>query len=251
VRVGVDGEQAACLGRLAEQVIRRVLAFWPAVDLDRHAAIPARREDSPGIELRFRPVAPARFHPAGAVPEHVDARACDGCKHPGGHGPGGHPQLGVHAGHDDVEPGEQVVALVEGAILEDVDLDTGEDAERGQVGVQFLEERELRRQPLCGQSVRHCQPRRVVGQRDPLVSEDACRLGHLQRRAASVGPVRVRVAVTAERSPHGGPRRRLVFLLEPDEVLRALTGCGLRDGARGRRADPAQVLQAAVGDPAI
>ena len=42
-------------------------------------------------------------------------------------------QLRVDAGHDDVEPLEQVVVLVERAVLEDVDLDAGEDAERRQL----------------------------------------------------------------------------------------------------------------------
>ena len=53
-----------------------------------------------------------------------------------GHRTGGHPQLGVHAGHHDVEPGQQVLALVERAVVEDVHLDPGQDAERGQFRVE-------------------------------------------------------------------------------------------------------------------
>ena len=56
--------------------------------------------------------------------------AGDGEHHPLGHRLALHPQLRVHAGDDDVEPGEQVVVAVERAVLEDVDLDAGEDAER-------------------------------------------------------------------------------------------------------------------------
>ena len=38
------------------------------------------------------------------------------------------------------------------------------------------------------------------------------------------------MAVTAQRSPHGGPRRWLVLGLEPDQILRSLAGRGLRLG---------------------
>ena len=40
-------------------------------------------------------------------------------------------QLGVDAGHDDVELGQEVVAEVEGPVFEDVDFHAGEDPERG------------------------------------------------------------------------------------------------------------------------
>ena len=132
--------------------------------------------------------------------------------HPGGHRPGGHPQLGVHAGHHHVEPAEQVVALVQGAVLEDVHLDAGQDAERGQLGVERGDQSSCSSQALGGQPVGHGQPGRVVGQRDPLVAEVPGRLGHLPRRAAAVGPVRVGVAVAAQRGPQApapwpAPRR--------------------------------------------
>jgi hypothetical protein len=38
----------------------------------------------------------------------------------------------VHAGHHHVEPGEQVLPLVQRAVVQDVDLDAGQDAERGE-----------------------------------------------------------------------------------------------------------------------
>src|SRR6185437_5454813 len=53
----------------------------------------------------------------------------------------------VHAGHHDVQPGEQVLALVQGAVLEDVDLDPGQDPERGQLLVQRADQVELLAQP--------------------------------------------------------------------------------------------------------
>ena len=84
-------------------------------------------------------------------------RAGDGRQHALGHRPGRHPELGVHAGHDDVKPREQVLALIEAAVFEDVDLDPGQDPERRQIGVQLLDQRELRRQPLGRQPVSHRQ----------------------------------------------------------------------------------------------
>ena len=47
-----------------------------------------------------------------------------------------HAELGVDAADDDVEPLEQVVVQVERAVLEDVDLHAGEDAERRQLRVE-------------------------------------------------------------------------------------------------------------------
>ena len=51
----------------------------------------------------LRPRPPAE-QPPGAVAQHVDVRVADRGHHPPGHRPGGHPQLGVDAGHHHVEP---------------------------------------------------------------------------------------------------------------------------------------------------
>ena len=59
-------------------------------------------------------------------------------------------QLGVHARDDDVELREQLVVLVEGAVLEDVDLDAGEDAERRELLVERVDQVELLAQALGG-----------------------------------------------------------------------------------------------------
>jgi hypothetical protein len=50
-------------------------------------------------------------------------RVADGGDHPRCHRRGRHPQLRVHAGDHDVELAEQLIRLVERAVLEDVDLD--------------------------------------------------------------------------------------------------------------------------------
>jgi hypothetical protein len=51
--------------------------------------------------------------------------------HPPGHGRCLHRQLGMHAGHNDVEPLEQLRLLVERAVLEDVNLYPGQYPHRG------------------------------------------------------------------------------------------------------------------------
>jgi hypothetical protein len=107
----------------------------------------------------------------------------------------------MHAGDHDIELAEQVVPLIKRAVIEDVDLDAGQDAERGELAVQPADELELRTEQLSGQAGGHGQPRRVVGERDPLVADSAGRLGHLLGRAAAVRPVRVRMAVPAQRGP--------------------------------------------------
>ena len=167
-------------------------------------------------------------------------RAADRGDHAVGHRPGRHPQLRVHAGDHHVELAEQVVALVERAVVEDVDFDSGQDAKRGQLGVEPADEFELCPQALSRQAARHGQPRRVIGQRDPFVPETAGRLGHLLRRAAAVRPVGVRVAITAQRRAQARPPARRRLSEQPGQVGRLLAVSSLRDGLGGNRAYPGQ-----------
>jgi len=62
-------------------------------------------------------------------------------------------KLRVDAPDDDVEPGKQLGLLIECAVLEDVDLDAGQDAERRELGVELVDELELRAQALRGKAV--------------------------------------------------------------------------------------------------
>jgi len=149
VRVGVDGEQAAGLDGQAQQPPGRVAAFRTAVDLDRDAVITAGCEHRLGIEGRLGP-APATFgpaapgqQPAGAVPEHIHVRAGHRGHHPVGHRLGGHPQAGMRARDDHVELAEQVLTLIQRAILEYVHLDAGQDPERSQFGIELGDEFQL------------------------------------------------------------------------------------------------------------
>ena len=59
----------------------------------------------------------------------------------------------MHAGHHDVEPLEQFGLLVERPVLEDVDLDTGEDAHRRDGVTELVDHVELLAQPFGRQPV--------------------------------------------------------------------------------------------------
>ena len=73
---------------------------------------------------------------------------------------------------------EQVEVLVERAVLEDVDLDAGEDAERRQALVGPADLGQLLVQPVGRQAVGHGEPRRVVGHDQVVVAELHGGAGH-------------------------------------------------------------------------
>ena len=72
-----------------------------------------------------------------------------------------------------------VLVLVEGPVLQDVDLDAGQDAEGGQLVVEFGHDVQLLAQALGVESVGHGQAGTVVGQGPVAVAEAAGGLGHL------------------------------------------------------------------------
>ncbi len=112
----------------------------------------------------------------------------------------------MHARHHDVEAGQQLRVLVERTVFEDVDLDAGEDAERGEVRVQRLDHLELAFEPLGVETVGDGETGAVVGEGQVLVTERGRRLGHLRDGASAVGPVGMAVAVAAQQTPEA-PRR--------------------------------------------
>ena len=129
MRVAVDGEQAADVAGQLEQLGRRVAALGAGVDLDRDVVLDAGLEDRLGVELlpgrvprlpvTSRPVQWPSTLVRGLRIAPIIRRVIAA---------GVHLQLGVHAGDPDVEPGEQLVGLVERAVVEDVDLDPLEQA---------------------------------------------------------------------------------------------------------------------------
>ena len=149
-----------------------------------------------------------------------------------------HAQLRVHAGDNDVESCEQILLLVERAVLEDVDLDAGEDAERRQLFVELGDDLELLAQPLGAEPVRNLQRRRVVGERHVLMTEIAACRGHQSmgdRRRTSPSEVQVALQRGADRRP--GPSSGAASGLETGEILGHLAGEGLHDHPGGAAAD--------------
>src|SRR3546814_10286918 len=125
--------------------------------------------------------------------------------YPAGHLVAWHAQLGVHARHDHVETLEHVLVLVERAVLEDVDLDAGEDPERSQLLVQALDLVELLEQPLPVEPVRDGQTRRVVGEHQVLVAQRHRRAGHHPGGPPSVAPPRLALTSAPQHLPHPVP----------------------------------------------
>jgi hypothetical protein len=187
-------------------------------------------------------------------------------QHPLGHRRSRHPQLRVHAGHHQVELGQQLVLLVQRAVLEDVDLDPGEDPERRQLLVEQRDLDQLGPQPVRGQPVGDREPGRVVGEHEVRVAEVAGGDRHLPDRRPAVRPGRVGVAVTAQRVPQRHPGRgrrvqpgslagplvdRLAGAgLQVDQVVGHLAGQRLRHHRRRLLADAGQLAQRAQLDPA-
>ena len=201
MRVGVDGEQAPGREGEIDQTRRRVASFRPAVDLDGGVVIAARGEDRVGIERRFGPASTATGdEPSGAVPEYVDVWVRHRTDHPSRHRRSIGPQVGVHTRDHDIDFGEQALVLIERTVVEDVDLDPGENPCALGSLVERRDDVELGTQPLRAQSVRDLQPRGVVGEREVFVSDHRrCDSLHLVDGTATVGPVRMGVQVAAQR----------------------------------------------------
>ncbi len=64
-----------------------------------------------------------------------------------------HAQVGVNGGDDKVEAGEQVVGIVEAAVVEDIAFDAFENAERRQFGIQGVDFSPLGQYPVLLQAV--------------------------------------------------------------------------------------------------
>ena len=189
------------------------------------------------------------------MPQDIDVRVGDRHDHPPRHLPGWHPQLAVYARHHHVQFRQQFRFLVQRAVVQDVDLDAGQDAERRQFGVQSAHHLQLAAQPFRAQPARHLQPRRVVRKHHVLVSQPDRRLGHLPDGAAPIRPVGVHVAVAAQQrsqrpSRFRRPCRRRIRL-EFGEVGRH-RACGrLRDHPRGHLANALQLLERARRHSAV
>ena len=245
----------------SQQLRGRVAALRPGVDLHRRTALQTGAEDRLRVELRLPPRAPvAGDQPPGAVAEHVDEGVAHGRDHAPGHRLGVHLQLGVHRGHAYVEAAQHLLGLVQGAVVEDVDLDALQQPEaspvRGvvEVCIDRLDHLELAGQARDGEAVGDGEPGRVVGEDEVVVAELDRGEGHLLDRRTPVGPVAVGVQVAPQCGPDGataldeGSADLLLELREPGRhpaLHRRLDHLG-----RGR-ADAGQLAQGPLGHPLV
>ena len=145
-----------------------------------------------------------------------------------------HLQLRVHARDDDVELGEQLVLLVERAVLEDVDLDAARGCAAARAPRSAGRRVELLAQPVGLEAVRDREPGRVVGHREVLVAELGRGAGHAlrpasRRRTSPSACAGRRAARPAPRRPVRPARRVVRVELEPLEVAGHLAGERLGD----------------------
>ncbi len=155
----------------------------------------------------------------------------------------------MHARDHDVDLREQFLGTVERAVVEDVDLDAGEDAERRHLLVQAGDDVDLLAEPVGGESVRDRQARRMVGEREVLVPERPGALRHHLDRVAAVGPVGVDVQVALQLRTQRVARfgaGRLRVLEQLLQVLGRLPRQRFRDHGRGGVADAREILQPVV-----
>src|SRR5205085_839410 len=94
------------------------------------------------------------------------------------------------------------------AVLEDVDLDPGQDPERREVVVQRGDDVELPQKSLARKTVRDREPGGVVGERHVPVAECPRRSSHDVDLRAAVAPQRVDVEVAPESGQQVTPLTR-------------------------------------------
>ena len=228
--------QAAKTASASKSLSGRVRRPVPPVARTGH---PGRADDT------IRPV---------TVAEDVQVRVGDRGQHPPGHLRPLVLQAAVHRPDHHVQPGQQLVVLVERAVGEDVHLDAGEDPETlaAAPSLTCATWSSCSAQPVGGQPPGHRQPGRVVGQHQVLVAELDRGQRHLLDRRAAVGPVRVGVAVAAQR---GAQRRGLGVQVaalgghQPAQVDRLLAGQRLRHAAGRHVTDAGQLGERAVAGP--
>src|SRR6185436_14402199 len=115
----------------------------------------------------------------------------------------------MHARDDEVECREHVRGLIESSILVDVNLDTAKNTKwcrssicfSGKLTVDALDLFELSHEALSRESVGNGEVGGVIGRDDVLVTQRTRSARHLDDGTAAIGPERVRVTVTSQRSP--------------------------------------------------
>ena len=180
-------------------------------------------------------------------------RVGDRGEHPPGHRLAVVSQSAVHRADHHVQPGQQLGSWSsEPSARMSTSMPVSRRNPGGSAVVDGGDAVELLAQPVRGQPVGHRQPGRVVGQHQVLVAQLDRGQRHLLDRRAAVGPVRVAVAVAAQRlrSAAAAPSRSVPSSGDQAaQVDRLLAGQRLGDAAGGDLADPGQLGQRAGGGP--
>ena len=121
----------------------------------------------------------------------------DGGKDAVGHFGAFHFHVGVHGGDDHVELRENFVVEVELAVFQDVDFDSGEQANAGDALLRGADFFDLRERALFVHAVGDGDGFRVVGERDVLVAEIAAGFAHFLDGIVAVGGGGVHLQVAA------------------------------------------------------
>ena len=167
----------------------------------------------------------------------------------------------MHARHDDVECHQHIRGLIECSILVDVDLDAAENTKRrrpgrcfsGKLIVDALDLFELSHEALSRESVRNGEVGRVIGHDDVLVTQRTRSVRHLNDGTAAVGPERVRVTVTSQRSPKRIARnsKRLRLRLQLRKVFGDFARQRFHDHGLCCLTDSLQGAKPVVGDHSV
>ena len=188
------------------------------VDLDSDTVRRARVEHRAGVERRRRPRPPLpRDEPPRDVTEHVDPGWDAAATQSPRHRRGIHPQLRMRRRDHHVELAEQRVVLVERAVVEDVDLDAAQQREPASSPLG----RSARRRPRAARAAvpalspfATAQPRRMIRQREVLVTERPRRRRPSRRWGRAVRPVGVAVQVSAQERPRSADRAGAIPLAQ-------------------------------------
>ena len=135
MRVGVDGDECALFEGVADPTPVHVEAAGVGVEFDRDVVSDAGVDDGFVID---GVAGAAEEEAAGHVAEDGGVGVFDGFEEAGHGFFDVHLQVGVDGGDDEVEGGEDLIAVVEGSIVEDVGFDAFEDGEGGEFFVELV-----------------------------------------------------------------------------------------------------------------
>ena len=224
VRVRVDDDRHAGLGRAPHVLVAEIEPVGVGVELEHGAGLPGRGNDRLDVDL----VGLALLdQPAGGVEEDVGVRVPHGADDPVGLLPAREVEVRVDRDADHVELGERLVVDVERAVPVDVDLGAGEQADAVELGVEALDLAPLAAELPRVTAARHGEAHGVVGDGDVCEARFLRGARHRLQRVGAVGPVGLRLEVAAE-------------IARLDQA---------RERARARRLDLALVLAQLGRDP--